>query len=509
MNTDISPDRIRYEKAVAGFEILLLVVAAIFIAFQTSTQAIIDNDRSRLASVDSLVERGTWIIDESRFHSEPGSDYSIIDKVKVGDHFYSSKPPVLPLLMAGEYWVVHHLTGMDFDHRDSRKALIWLLTYTFTGIPFLWMGVLFRHASRWFISDPMVRMVGLFILLFCNEHLGFSLTINNHVPGAALLFTAMVWGIGLVNGKLPSTPLHYVLAGLFAGLLPTFELPGAFFCVPLWLYLLWGNPRMTALWFTLGAVVPLGLHLYLTYIISGGILPFYMRKELYDFPGGYFGDEGLKRAMDAAGEYESKSTYFFHLSVGRKGVFTLYPVLLLSLAQIFRAAAHLRWNPNRAFGLLMAILLPLIGYFAWAENLDVDVGFTSSFVFFMIFALAPVAIAWAVSRHSGSLLDDKKPPLALETMGMGILTLFWLLFYTFNTDNYGGSATGYRWFMFFTPALQFFGIFSIDRMREGWRWGLVCLLVGISFYSGWQASVHPWSMNYDWPVTFLGKWITR
>ena len=112
-------------------------------------------------------------------------------------------------------------------------------------------------------------------------------------------------------------------------------------------------------------------------------------------------------------------------------------------------------------------------------------------------------------RACGQGRDDDKPELPFETVGMGLLTFAWMLFYTFKTDNYGGSATEYRWFMFFTPALQFFGLFSLRRIRGGWQWALVCLLVGIAFYSGWQATVRPWSYNYDWPVRFLGKWYTR
>ena len=494
-------------EAIGRVEWMLIAVAAVFLAFNTFTKAIIDNDRSRLASVDSLVERGTWIIDRSRFHQEPGSDYQIIDKVQIGDHFYSSKPPVLPFLMAGEYWILHNIFGYDFDDSEDRGFLIWMLTFTFTGIPFLWIAVLFRVAARWFVDDPVTRLVGLFIILFCNEHLGFAETINNHVPAASLLFTSMVLALGLVHGKLPPKPWLFAATGLFAGLLPTVDLPGSFFCVPLWLYLMWAFPWKTIIWFTIGAVPPLALNFTLMYIISGSIIPFYLRKELYDYTGGSYWN--LKRCMDAAGEYESKHAYFFHLSVGRKGLFSLYPVLLLSIGHFFFVTSKMRWNTNRIALAVFAVFLPIYGWGAWEYNQDSNLPFYTTLVYYFLFALAPVVIVTLLVRASQQSSGEDKPELPLETVAMGLLTFAWMLFYTFKTDNYGGSATGYRWFMFFTPALQFFGLFSLRRMTRGWQWALVCFLVAIAFYSGWQATVRPWSYNYDWPVRFLGKWYTR
>src|SRR6202790_4379817 len=76
------------------------------------------NDRSRWDTVRALVEHGTYAIDE--IVVQPGWD--TIDMVKHDDqgrpapkvdegHLYSSKPPLLATLWAGEYWVIHKLTG--------------------------------------------------------------------------------------------------------------------------------------------------------------------------------------------------------------------------------------------------------------------------------------------------------------------------------------------------------------------------------------------------------------
>ncbi len=495
----------RIEENVNRMEWLLIIVATVFLLLNTFTNTRIDNDKSRMASVDSLVKRGAWVIEESRFYKTNTPVGTIIDKVYINDQFYSSKPPVMPFLMAGEYWVLYKL-GLDFDDDRHIQFLVWILTFTSTGIPFLLIGVFFKWAARWFIDDPLVRLVGLFILLFCNELLGFSQTVNNHVPAGSLFFISMVLALGLVHKKIQPTPLNFFWTGLVAGLLPTVDIPAAFFCIPLWLYLVTAFPRQTLIWFTLGALPPLALHFVLTYVISGQWKPFYLVKEYYEWPGSYW---GLPMAMDAAGEYENKPTNFFHLSVGRKGLFSLYPTLLLSVAYIFYVIGLKKSLVNRVTEILYLAVVPVCGWMAWAYNRDTRWIPEVSLFFYMIFAFAPFILVALMVRRMNASTETVEPVLAMESIGMGILTLIWIVFYTFKQSNYGGSATGYRWFMFFTPSFQFFGILALSRLKQGWVWGLVCVLIGIGFYSSWQATVQPWSMNYDWPIRYLGGWITR
>lgn len=493
------------DERVGRVEWLLIVVATVFLLFNTFTTTRIDNDKSRMATVDSLVKRGTWIIEESRFHKADTPVGTIIDKVQIDGHFYSSKPPVLPFLMAGHYWVLYQL-GLDFDREAHHRFLVWHLTFVWTGLPFILIGVLFKIAARWFIEDPLVRLVGLFIILFGNELLGFAQTINNHVPGAFLFFAAMVGGLGLVQGKLAPKPIHFMWTGLSAGLLPTVEIPACFFCVLLWLYLLRAFPKETLIWFTLGAAPPLLLHFYLNFHLSGGIIPFYLRDEYYQWKGSYW---DRKMAMDAAGEYETRQVNFFHSTVGRKGLFSLYPVLLFTVVHILWCLSRTRPRLDRVLAILYLAVIPLFGGIAWSYNSDIRVGHTLSFVYYMIFALAPFVVSAYLYRHLKREVGDSAPQLQLESLGMAGLTLFWLIFYCLMRDNYGGSATGYRWFIFFVPSLQFFGILALAHFRKNGPWVLACLLIAVSYYSGWQAIDQPWSMNWDWPTRYLGGWITR
>src|SRR4029078_4975432 len=87
------------------------------------------NDRSRWATVRSLVEHGTYAIDE--IVVQPGWD--TIDMVKHPDsngveHLYSSKPPLIATLMAGEYWVIHKLTGATLGTHPYEIGRFMLVT---------------------------------------------------------------------------------------------------------------------------------------------------------------------------------------------------------------------------------------------------------------------------------------------------------------------------------------------------------------------------------------------
>ena len=67
------------------------------------------NDRSRWCTIRSLVERGTYAIDDIIFKPDGTRDrrWHTIDLVKHrssygGEHYFSSKPTLLPTLLAGE-----------------------------------------------------------------------------------------------------------------------------------------------------------------------------------------------------------------------------------------------------------------------------------------------------------------------------------------------------------------------------------------------------------------------
>src|SRR5580700_12219150 len=59
------------------------------------------NAASRIATVQSLVESHTFVIDNSAFIGTG-------DKVFIAGHFYSDKPPIPSVLGAAVYWPLYH-----------------------------------------------------------------------------------------------------------------------------------------------------------------------------------------------------------------------------------------------------------------------------------------------------------------------------------------------------------------------------------------------------------------
>ena len=78
------------------------------------------NDGSRLAAVESLVDYHTWDISRSIFIDIPSGNSPYVDphfkgaldKLKVGDRWYSDKSPPVSLAMAGIYQAFQSLTGL-------------------------------------------------------------------------------------------------------------------------------------------------------------------------------------------------------------------------------------------------------------------------------------------------------------------------------------------------------------------------------------------------------------
>ena len=112
-------DRGREARAEAGGEADVAAIRARSIREKRLLRPFLSgNDRSRWLTIRALVERGTFAIED--LVVEPGWD--TIDAVVHPDpagrlHLYSSKPPLLSVLCAGPYWLLHRVTGWTLgDH---------------------------------------------------------------------------------------------------------------------------------------------------------------------------------------------------------------------------------------------------------------------------------------------------------------------------------------------------------------------------------------------------------
>jgi hypothetical protein len=125
----------------------IVVVAAIIAVLSARPFAGSWNDGSRLATVESLVDRHTLIIDDSLFvkPSEGRSPYAgegavllargTLDKLFINGHCYSDKSPVPALLLAGAYQLLQWLSGLDA--RERPDLFCYLMTLASSGLAYV------------------------------------------------------------------------------------------------------------------------------------------------------------------------------------------------------------------------------------------------------------------------------------------------------------------------------------------------------------------------------------
>ncbi len=88
------------------------------------------NDGSRWNTVWSLTNGKGYIIDEA--------PYSTIDKVRRDGHFYSSKPPLMPTVLAGLAWLIRATTGWAIPHQAHIVTRVILVLVNI--VPFCVLG---------------------------------------------------------------------------------------------------------------------------------------------------------------------------------------------------------------------------------------------------------------------------------------------------------------------------------------------------------------------------------
>lgn len=414
------------------------------------------NDRSRWCTVRSLVEHGTYAIDE--IVSQPNWD--TIDMVKHDGrgnpapgpdegHLYSSKPPLLATLMAGEYWLLHRLTGKTLGTHPHELGRI--LLFTWNVIPFvLYLLILARIVERYGTTDFgrvfVVAAAALGTLLSA-----YAVAFTNHWPAAFAAMVTLDATLRIVcEGE--RRRRWFFVAGLAAAFMAACELPALSFCGLVGLLLLWQAPRATLLAAVPGAAIVVAAALGTNYAAHGTIRPAYTERHVeggwYDYQyrrgsrviDSYWKPTVAKSAIDR-GE-PSIATYAFHVLVGHHGIFSLTPVWLASLAGLW-------------------ILLARRGTAANAERV----------VAAAILICTVACLAFYVTRP----LEDR---------------------------NYGGTATGFRWALWLAPLWLFAMLPAADalagtRVRRVAAAILLAIGVASASYPTWNPWTLPWLAVYQ------------
>jgi hypothetical protein len=282
------------------------------------------NDRSRWMHIRSLVEHGTFEID--KILEEPTWDS--IDKVQHPDRdgeprFYSSKPPLLATLIAGEYWLIYRVTGWTLGDHPYEIGRFMLLTINV--LPLALMYVLLARMVEQFGTTDWGR-----IFVMATSTLGtflntFAVTLNNHIV-AAVSATIAVYALVRILHDGERRWRYFAIAGIAAAFTAACELPALTLVAFMGGLLIWRAPRETLISFVPAVAIVAAAFFATNWIAHESLKPPYAHEEWYDYEGSYWRN---RQGVDV-GE-PSKLTYAVHVLVGHHGVFSLTPVWLLSL----------------------------------------------------------------------------------------------------------------------------------------------------------------------------------
>lgn len=429
------------------------------------------NDRSRWCTVRALVDEGTWVIghrdEESATEDKPYVDTGIVfedgwktvDKVlKPGTgEFYSSKPPLLTVAVAAEYWLLKKLFGWGITTHTN--YVVRTILFTFNVLPFalfLWLLkiLLERYATsdwgRLFVFAAACH--GTFITTF-------SMTLNNHTLAAC---TALAAVFPLLN-RSTSERVHFgflpipdpapagaiVISGLSAGLTASLEFPALALAAALFVLLVVRAPKKALLLFMPVAVAPLVVQQVLNYLAVGQWEPVYAKvdSDWYRYAGSHWqlATGQIKHGIDWAWQHESRWAYAFHVLVGHHGLFSLTPV--------------------------------------WA---------------FAFFGISAATLRLVRRQAESSTLPRVFAPMVL------LISLVIIGFYLVKSNNYGGMTSCLRWLLWLAPLWLIAMLPVADRLGK-LRWGrrLAYLALGISVFSAAYPAWNPW--RQPWLYDLLEK----
>jgi hypothetical protein len=466
------------------FTALLLITAASAIALglclrQPSQMGA--NDVSRWCTVWSLVERGTYVIDDCPWQIDTQDKILHATKQAKGEaggqepekHFYSSKPALLPTLIAGLIYPARVLAGVPLDHVVLQERAERWTQKPDPDSPNKIKGVLEtpKEPLKWpayvFYFKPIVVLLnvvpyGVFLVLFArlldrystNDWswffclvaaafgtflLPFTESLNNHTVAAFSAFFALyqylrIWDDRELAGG------RFAVVGLFAAFAAVNELPALAFLGLVFLLLMFRHARLTALYFIPAAVLPVAGFLATQYAVFGEFRLAYesFGTDEYLWAGSIW---KTPLEMDAFNEHpEPYATYLFHMTLGHHGIFSLTPIFLFS-------------------------------------------------------ALGAARLIKGGIRSSGAKGGGAEPTAAAAWLTT-FLTILVLGFYTWNPKarNYGGSTQGLRWLFWMIP----FWLLMLPKGVEGgqtrgWVRGLALVALGLSVFSVGYALRNPWT----------------
>jgi len=297
--------------------IILLVLISVGVTHRSSMSW---NDDSRMATIQSLVESGSFVIDRTAFVGTG-------DKAFIGGHFYSEKPPMPALLGAVVYFPLYEL-GLPL--RTGTSIAYYLITLLTVGSCWIAGALAFFHALQFTGLDPERRLLATLALALGSIYFSWSTTFNNHELAAAFLAIGFCFLLR-ARHAVGASRNNLAVAGLFVSLAGTADMPTGVYYGVFLLYVL-RDPmlRKQSVFFLAPLVVTLLPALAINYSIHHSILPIQIVRAYFEYPGSpWLGTANLS-GMSANG-MQFALPYAFQTLISRKGFLVYNPFLVIAL----------------------------------------------------------------------------------------------------------------------------------------------------------------------------------
>lgn len=405
------------------------------------------NDRSRWLTIRALVDQGTFAIDDVM----DANVWNTIDMVQHRGrdgklHLYSSKPPLLSVLLAGEYWLIKAVTGWTLVEQPYDVVRLMLLTVNV--LPMLLMLALVARWAERFGGTDWGRIFVVAAAALGTLLLPFAVVLNNHLIAAAS--TAIAVDAFLRIWFDDDRRLRwFVLAGGCAALAAADDLPALSLLGLLSVALVAREWRGWLAGFAPAAGVVVAAFFASNFAAHASWTPPYAHRSETEAEDNWYaytytlgGRERPSYWLDPQGidvGEPSRLKYATHVLVGHHGLFSLTPMWLLS---------------------------------AWG------------------------ACLWLAG-------GDRR--LRLLSAGVVLLAVVCLGFYIGvlpqRDRNYGGMTSGFRWLLWQAPLWLLVMLPAADRASRS-RGGMAIALVLLVFsvlsasYPTWNPWTQPWIYNW-------------
>lgn len=291
-----------------------IAVAALVLAAWSAP--VRNNPASRISTIECLVDHGDWSIDAATHR------YVTTDKVRVGDHFYSSKPPVYAAAGAVLYAGLQRATGWELA--EHPQQVVFWLRLLMQVLPFGLGAIVAGRFLRREVTQVSVWFWGFVAFAGGTFVFGYSADVNNHSLAALLVLAAMVGTMRLGRGD--NSAWLWLGTGFAAALAVTIDLGAGVFALLSAGFLLLKARRSGLAYYILGAGLPILVHAALSLHVTGSLLPFYGNDALYDYPGSYW---LASRDFDALNE--PAGVYGLHALLGHHGLLSMSPLFVLAI----------------------------------------------------------------------------------------------------------------------------------------------------------------------------------